>query len=152
MKYIIQITPDDKIIMREYTDYKTINSLVDGWYELCGVLGVLDKMVDLYCNEEALLIDGMQFNSIGSILTNQPIYGNIVILERGHNADGEVDSLPFDKEDAESICKAMEGMKVALSDMIDLLRCKYKDNKPKPYVEIVTFSDKEKNFDEKVQE
>lgn len=73
MKYTIQITPDDKIKVMEYTDYHTINDLVDGWYERCGVFGVLDKMCMIFCNEEFLYQD----NCVNNIYCSRYHFGMV---------------------------------------------------------------------------
>lgn len=140
MKYAVCISPDDSVEIKEYKDYHTINDLVDGWYETCGVFGVGDKLTILFCNEEFLFHDDLQFNAIGTALANQPIYGNIVLLQNGYNEDNERDALPFEKAEAESICNAMYDFRIRFDAMLEALHLHYDNNKPVPSAEIITMS------------
>ena len=104
MQYVVLISPDDSSEIKEYTNYQTINDLVEGWYERCGAFGIGNKMTFLFCNEGFLFHEELQFNAVASALANQPIYGNVVLLQDGYNEDNEMDALPFKKEEAENIC------------------------------------------------
>lgn len=150
MQYVVLISPDDSSEIKEYTDYKTINDLVDGWYESCGVFAVGNKMTLLFCNEEFLFRDELHFNAVASALSNQPIYGNVVLLQKIHNEEDEMDALPFEKEDAERICIALTDFRIKHDAMLDALHHHYDNNKPKPTAEIITMS--EDSFRELLEE
>lgn len=135
MKYAILIKPDEEIEIKEYVDFHTIQELVDGCFEGCGVFGVLNKMVLLFCNDEFLLRDDTTFNAIGTIFADQPVYGNVVVLEDGYNDEYERDAIPFSKDDAESLHDAMVNFKYFFRDIIDTLHSHYDNNKPEPHFE-----------------
>lgn len=141
MQYVVLISPDDLSEIKEYTNYQTINDLVEGWYERCGTFGIGNKMTFLFCNEEFLFRDELQFNAVASALANQPIYGNVVLLQDGYNEDNERDALSFDKEEAESICKSMTDFRTKYSSMLNALHHHYDNNKPKPKAKIITLSE-----------
>lgn len=141
MKYVVLVSPDDSVEIREYTNYQTINDLVAGWYERCGVFGVGDKMTFLFCNEEFLFHDELQFNAIGTALANQPIYGNVVMLQDGYNEDNERDALPFEKEEAEKICIAISDFRIRYGASLEALHRHYDTCKPKPSAQIITMSE-----------
>lgn len=143
MKYAIQITPSGEIAIHRFDSYRTINDLVDGWYETCGRFVVKDKMLMIFCNEEFLLRDGMEFNAVASALANQPIYGNIVLLEYGFNEDGERDSIPLCEKDAIGIKVAMDNFKNAYRTMLAKLTYRYANDKPKPVAKIITLTEEE---------
>lgn len=143
MRYAIQITPNSEISIHKFENYHTINDLVDGWYETCGYFGVRDKMLMLFCNEEFLFRDSMEFNAVASALANQPIYGNIVLLEIGRNEDGEKDSIPLCEKDAIGIKVAMDNFKKAYKTMLAKLTLRYANNKPKPIAKVVTLTEEE---------
>lgn len=150
MQYVVLISPDDSSEIKEYTDYQTINNLVEGWYERCGAFGIGNKMTVLFCNEEFLFRDELQFNAVASALAGQPIYGNVVLLQDGYNDDNERDALPFDKEEAKNICKSMLDFRFKYDSMLDVLHRHYDNNKPKPKAEIITMS--EDSFRELLEE
>ena len=143
MKYAIQIMPSGEIAIHKFEDYHTINSLVDGWYETCGRFVVKDKMLMIFCNEEFLFCDNMAFNAVASALANQPIYGNIVLLEYGYNEEGERDSIPLCEKDAMGIKVAMDNFKKAYKTMLAKLTLRYANDKPKPVAKIVTLTEEE---------
>lgn len=145
MKNAILITPSDEIEIREYIDYHTINDLVDGWYETCGYFGVTDTMCFIFCNEEYLLRDEIEFNAIATVLANQPIYGNIVLLAEGYDDEGERDSVPLDDMQAAAIEKALNDFAEHFSPILKELHNKYDKHKPKPRTEIVAMSADEFN-------
>ena len=150
MQYVILISPDDMAEIKEYTDYQTINNLVEGWYERCGVLAIGNKMMTVFCNEEFLFYDELKFNAIGTAFSNQPIYGNVVLLELGYNEDHERDALPLDKADAEQVCNAVNDYKKFFSSLLDTLHSHYDNNKPEPTAEIISMS--EDSFRELIEE
>lgn len=143
MKYAIQIMPSGEIAIHKFEDYRTINNLVDGWYETCGRFVVKDKMLMIFCNEEFLFRDNMEFNAVASALANQPIYGNIVLLEYGYNEEGECDSIPLCEKDAIGIKVAMDNFKKAYKTMLAKLTLRYANDKPKPVAKIVTLTEEE---------
>lgn len=143
MKCVILITPDERIEIREFKKYETIKELVDGWYEHCGCIGILDKLCDLYCNEEFLLRDDCVFNSIASLLTSRPIYGNLVVTCYGFNDDGEQDSVPFEEEKAKAICECLCKIKESFSEALTDLKATFSDNKPNPQPIVMTISEKD---------
>lgn len=150
MQYVILISPDDMAEIKEYTDYQTINNLVEGWYERCGALAIGNKMMTVFCNEEFLFHDELKFNAIGTAFSNQPIYGNVVLLELGYNEDHERDALPLDKADAEQVCNAVNDYKKFFSSLLDTLHSHYDNNKPEPTAEIISMS--EDSFRELLEE
>lgn len=143
MKYAIQIMPSGEIAIHKFEDYRTINTLVDGWYETCGRFVVKDKMLMIFCNEEFLFRNNMEFNAVASALANQPIYGNIVLLEYGYNEEGEHDSIPLCEKDAIGIKVAMDNFKKAYKTMLAKLTLRYANDKPKPVAKIVTLTEEE---------
>lgn len=143
MKYAIQITPDRKVEIKEYADYHTINDLVDGWYERCGILGILNKMCMIFCNEEFLFQDNCKFNPVGSALAAQPIYGNIVVLLDGYNDEEEHDCLPMDYDTAQKISATLQNMIFAIETTLNELSAKYGEDKPEPSFTIKAMSEKE---------
>ena len=143
MKYAIQIMPSGEIAIHKFEDYRTINTLVDGWYKTCGRFVVKDKMLMIFCNEEFLFHDNMEFNAVASALANQPIYGNIVLLEYGYNEEGERDSIPLCEKDAMGIKVAMDNFKKAYKTMLAKLTLRYTNDKPKPVAKIVTLTEEE---------
>ena len=143
MCYVILITPEDKIEVKEYKDYHTINELVDGWYELCGWFVIADKMWMLFCNEEFLFQDNCAFNSVGTALAGQPIYGNVVVTLDGYNVDNERDSLPMSCAEANDICTILNDMRTFIAPTLDELNVKFKDEKPSPQYEAVTMTEEE---------
>lgn len=155
MKYAILITPDDNIEIKEYEAYRTINELVDGWYETCGYFSVAGRMAILFCNEEFIYKDNMNFNAIGSTLSGQPIYGNVVLLADGLNEDMERDALPLSKEEAERIKESMEQFKSSFESVLEVLHSRHDDVKPEFHAQVVTLSADEFNevlFGEEIQE
>lgn len=130
MKYAIQIMPSGEIAIHRFEDYHTINSLVDGWYETCGRFVVKDKMLMIFC-------------AVASALANQPIYGNIVLLEYGFNEEGERDSIPLCEKDAIGIKVAMDNFKNAFRTMLAKLTYRYANDKPKPVAKIITLTEEE---------
>lgn len=147
MQYAIVITSHDEIEVREYKDYHSINDYVEGWYERCGTIGILDKMCFVFCNEEFLFQDDLAFNAMATAICNQPIYGNVAILQDGYNSDGERDSLPIDKQTAEIIKCVLCEMKAQLASVFDDLRSKFSDNKPSPTFQIITGDELSQTFD-----
>ena len=141
MQYIILISSNDSIEVKEYSGYQTINDLVEGYYERCGAFGVREKMTFLFCNEEFLLRDELLFNAVGTALADQPIYGNVVMLQDGYNEDNERDALPFEKADADKICKALCDFKIRYKVLLRALHRHYDNNKPKPTAQIITMSE-----------
>ena len=141
MQYVVLISPDDSSEVKEYTGYQTINDLVEGWYERCGAFGIGNKMTFLFCNEEFLFHDNLQFNAIATALANQPIYGNVVLLQDGYNEENERDALPFEKEEAENICKSLIDFRARFATTLNALHRHYDNNKPKPTAEIITMSE-----------
>lgn len=143
MKYVLLITPEDKIEIKEYVEYHTLNELVDGWYERCGCFAVADKLCMLFCNEEFLFQDNCAFNAIGTTLAGQPIYGNVVVTEDGYNDEDERDALPFNYNDAQKICDILNDLRIIIAPVLNDLNAKYKDNKPEPTFEVSAMSEKE---------
>lgn len=143
MKYTIQITPDDKIKVMEYTDYHTINDLVDGWYERCGVFGVLDKMCMIFCNEEFLYQDNCKFNAVGSALAAQPIYGNVVVMLDGYNEEDEHDAIPMTYQEAKVISQMLMNMQVEIAPLLSELTAKYSGKKIQPKMQIVSMTEED---------
>lgn len=143
MKYVILITPEDTIEIREYKDYHTINELVDGWYERCGVFGAADKLCMLFCNEEFLFQDNCTFNSVATALAGQSIFGNVVVTVDGYNDEGERDALPMSCADAQKICAILNEMKSFIAPTLKELNAKYKGKKPAPKYEAVAMSEEE---------
>ena len=141
MDYVILITPEDKIEIKEYVDYHTLNDLVDGWYERCGWFGATDKMCMIFCNEEFLFQENCSFNAIGTILAGQPIYGNVVVTIDGYNENDERDALPMNCAEAQKIEAALNEMKTFIEPHMKALTAKYKDKKPTPTYEVVTEED-----------
>ena len=145
MKNAILITPDDKIEIKEYINYHTINDLVGGWYETCGYFGITDQMCMIFCNEEFLLQEDTQFNAVGTCLANQPIYGNIVLLADGYNDEGERDALPLNDIEAQNIFGALNQFVKSFDPILKHLHSKYDDNKPKPITQVSAMSEEEFN-------
>lgn len=143
MKYVILITPEDTIEVKEYIDYHTINELVDGWYEHCGVFGAADKMCMLFCNKEFLFQDNCTFNSVATALAGQSIYGNVVVTVDGYNDEGERDALPMSCADAHKICAILNEMRTFIAPTLKELDAKYKDKKPTPKYEAVAMTEEE---------
>lgn len=132
MRYIIVITPDDKIKLEPYEDYRSINKCVGGFFELCGHLPTADGgMFDIYCYEECLLHDEYKFNAFAAFLLSKWIYGNIAILIRGRNEDNELDSLPLSEERAAAVVGKLEMFREKFMLTLTLLHGWY-DNAPKP--------------------
>ena len=77
---------------------------------------------------------------MASALANQPIYGNIVLLEYGYNEEGEHDSIPLCEKDAIGIKVAMNK---AYKMMLAKLTLRYANDKPKPVAKIVTLTEEE---------
>lgn len=141
MKYVILITPEDKIEVKEYINYHTLNDLVEGYFERCGSIGILDRMCMVFCNEEFLLQDNYAFNAIGTAIASQPIYGNIVICEDGYNEENERDAIPFEQGTTQAIYTTLLQMKEAISPTLEKLKQKYYDEKPKPVYKIFPVSE-----------
>lgn len=80
---------------------------------------------------------------MASALANQPIYGNIVLLEYGYNEEGEHDSIPLCEKDAIGIKVAMNNFKKAYKMMLAKLTLRYANDKPKPVAKIVTLTEEE---------
>lgn len=135
MKYAILIKPDDEVEIKEYTDFRTLQELVDGYFANCGMFGVLNKMTLLFCNDEFLLRDDSAFNAIGTIFADEPIYGNVVMLEDGYNDENERDAIPFGEDEAKSLLDAMINFKCFFKDIISTLHSRYDNNKPEPHFE-----------------
>lgn len=141
MKYVILITPEDTIEVKEYIDYHTINELVDGWYEHCGVFVAADKMCMLFCNEEFLFQDNCTFNSVATALAGQSIYGNVVVTVDGYNDEGERDALPMNCADAQEIYAILNEMRTFIAPTLKELDAKYKGKKPAPKYEAVAMTE-----------
>lgn len=132
-KFVIQITSSDTVEIKEYKDYKTINDLVDGWYEICGYI---EKDCLIFCNEEYLLRDDCKFNAIATILCRQdPIYGNTVLMYDGYNDEGERDSLPLSFEEAVAIKRRLDTFVSMNKDIVDVLHYSLDKNKPTIIIE-----------------
>lgn len=143
MNYVILITPEDTIEVKEYKDYHTINELVDGWYEHCGVFVAADKMCMLFCNEEFLFQDNCTFNSVATALAGQSIYGNVVVTVDGYNDEDERDALPMSCADAQKICAILNEMRTFIAPTLKELDAKYKGKKPAPKYEAVDMTEEE---------
>lgn len=143
MNNVILITPDDRIELKEYRDYKTYNELVDGWFELCDHLDIGGVQCDLICNEEFLFLDKCEFNSIATLLCKRRIYGNLVIAAVGYTmVDGiqERDSVPFSESECNKVYTSLQNYKVLhAAEMIDA-RIKYSAYKPKPSATIISMT------------
>lgn len=143
MKYVILITPKDKIEIKEYIDYHTLNDLVEGWYEQCGHFVAADKLLMLFCNEEFLFQDNCEFNAIGTTLAAQPIYGNVVVTIDGYNDENERDALPMDCSDAQKISAALNELKTFIASALEELKAKYKNKKPEPEYKVSSMTEEE---------
>ena len=129
-KYVLQITSSDTIEIKEYNDYKTINDLVGGWYEICGYL---KPNYMLYCNEEFLYHDECSFNALATIINGkQPIYGNTVLMIDGYT-DSEIperDTLPIELEKAKRIKTKLDFFIESERSLINELHKAYDNCKP----------------------
>lgn len=145
MRYIIVITPDDKIKLEPYEDYRSINKCVGGFFELCGHLPTADGgMFDIYCYEEYLLHDEYKFNAFATFLLSRFIYGNIAILISGWNEDHELDSLPLDEERAVAVVSKLEMFRENFAATLSLLHEWYDDApKPEPSFQFVAMTEDE---------
>lgn len=143
MNYVILITPEDKIEVREYKDYHTLNELVDGLIQNCGYFGAADQMCVLLCNEEFLFQDNCIFNSVGTALAGEPIYGNVVVMLIKHNEADERITMPMSCTEANNICTVLNDMKTFIAPTLDELNAKYKGKKPAPHYEIKAMSEEE---------
>ena len=143
MKNVILITPDDRIELKEYKDYKTYNELVDGWFELCDSINICDVKCDLICNEEFLFFDKCEFNSIATLLCKRRIYGNIVIAAVGYTIEDDIEereSVPFTEEDCDKVYTSLQNFKETHAvEMIDA-RVKYSAYKPKPSATFISMT------------
>ena len=132
MRYIIVITPDNKIKLEPYEDYMSINKCVGGFFELCGYLPTADGgILDVYCYEEYLLHDEYKFNALATFLLSKMVYGNIAILLRGWNEDNEPDSQPLSEERAAAVVGKIELFREKFMPTLTLLHDWY-DDAPKP--------------------
>lgn len=128
-KYVLHITSQDTIDIKEYKDYQTINDLVGGWYELCGFI---DNKYMLYCNEEFLYEEKCQFNALATIINGrQPIFGDTVLLLDGYTDEGERDSVPLLYEEAAKVKRILESYMETKSQVFDELHSMYDNAKPK---------------------
>ena len=142
MKQVILITSDDRIEAREYKGYTTFNELVNGWFELVDIINICDMRCHIICNEEFLLLDKCDFNSIATLLTKRRIYGNIVIALDGYTDDEflEPDALPFKDDECNKILMALQNYKkLHAAEMINA-RIRFTINKPKPSAEIISMT------------
>lgn len=137
MKYAILIKPDDTIEIKEYKNYRTINQLVGGWYEICGHFGASNVMCFIFCNEEFLFDDDAKFNAVATLLAGQPIYGNIVILEDGYNPEiCDRDSMPLSVEQAHNVQAALSALVSHFSASLKEFHFKYDNSKPEPKYQV----------------
>lgn len=137
MKYALLINPDNSIEVKEYKNYNTINELVEGWYEICGRFAAAGIMCFIFCNEEFLFDDNAKFNAVASLLSEQPIYGNIVILEDGYDPEQcDRDSMPLNEEQANKVKEALSVLIHHFSAKLDELHLRYDDNKPEPKFQV----------------
>lgn len=147
MKYILKISSDDKVELIPYKDYHTIHECVDGYYERCGRIPS-DEWSDgydysIWCNEEFLLSDKYEFNPLGSILSNQYIYGNVCLMLEGYNEDNEFDSLPMPEENAQKMKIALDETVASMKPIFDRMREQFNKEKPDPKAVVVSMTDEE---------
>ena len=80
-----------------YEDYRDLNNLIDvhvGTIVRIGEIGRPDYTIDLWCNDEALMVEAPQFNELATILANgYPVYGPAVMICT--NRMGESRDLPL---------------------------------------------------------
>lgn len=139
MKYIVVIKPDDKIELEPYENFKSIEKCVEGYFEFCGHLPAADgSRLDVYCNEQGLLINKCTFNATATLLMANHIYGNIALLLRGYNDDGEIDSLPLDEEKANVVVTVLKLLQGEFAPTLKFLHEQY-DNAPKPEPSLQVF-------------
>lgn len=144
MKYILVIHPDDSITLEPYETWESIQVCVEGPFQICGQLPP-DEHSDgfpytIYCNEEFLFQDGLEFNPVGSTLSAQPIYGNVAILVDGRTSDGDYDTLPLEEAVANEM-KSTLGEVIqheSQQNLFAALRQRYGAKKPEPAPPVVT--------------
>ena len=147
MSHIIVIYPNNYICLCDYKDYHSINEVIDGCFECCGVFGALDSMCITYCNEEFLFREDLNFNGLASIICGQPIYGNLVIMKDEHNSYGERDSSPFDLIQATGICMVLEKIKEKFMPIIKELHSQYDNKRPEPKAHVTITPQEENNLE-----
>ena len=143
MRYILVVHPDDSITLEPYETWESIQVCVEGPFQICGQLPP-DEHSDgfpytIYCNEEFLFQDGLEFNPVGSTLSAQPIYGNVAILVDGKTAEGDYDTLPIDETVAKDMKSSLE---IAIHTesqqrVFAALRLVYGSKKPDPAPPVV---------------
>ena len=143
MSSMIVIDPNDEIRLWDYSDFNSIHEAVDGCFETCSVFGALDVMCVAFCNDEFLLRDDLKFNALGMLISNQPIYGNIVILENGYSPHGERDSYPFDLLKATSISMVLEELKKQFMPILKGYHSQFDNYRPDPQTGVFVLSDEE---------
>lgn len=140
MQYAILVKTDDSVEIYEYTDWHTIQKMVDGFFEICGMFVAFDQKWLVHCNEEFLLRDELQLNATASLICGSPIYGDVAVLLDGYNDENERDSVPFDKETADKMKALLTHMQYTFAPDIEMIREKYSHSKPEPSAQIISFS------------
>lgn len=144
MGYILVVHPDDSITLEPYETWESIQTCVEGPFQICGQLAP-DKHSNgfpytIYCNEEFLFQDGLEFNPMGSVLSNQLIYGNVAILVDGKTSDGDYDTMPLEEAVANEMKSTLgEVMQHKYQQtLFAALRKRYGSKKPEPAPPVVT--------------
>lgn len=157
---IIVITPNDTIELQDYTDYKSLQQAVNGMIERFHSdrlpIGAGGLKIDLFCNEEFLLIESEEFNkvnAVASLMSGQEIRGNVAVTV--YAGDGESRGFEYkeamiDGEMQEDICECwvaedlvmryIAANRSALKELHDRLD----NNKSEPYFEITSWDSKDR--------
>ena len=108
MKGIV-VTTKCEMRVQEFSNpaYKSIGEVVEGWIEIVHPVR-LKRPYCMVVNEEGLLLN-LPMNVFGSYLYGtgnhgSPVAGNIVLLKRGINSDGEYDLLGLTEQDIKYLC------------------------------------------------
>lgn len=139
MASMIVIDSDDKICLWDYDNGHSIHEAVDGLFETCSVFGALDSMCVVFCNESFLLREDLHFNALATLICNQPIYGNIVIMEDGYDDEGMRDALPFDLIRGTALSMVLEELKEHFAPIIKGFHSRFDNNRPDPKWNVVSF-------------
>ena len=154
---IIIIKPDDTITSSDYTGYQSLSDAVNGMIEHFHSTelpvepslahGQETLPVDLYCNEEFMLIDSEEFNKVNafaSLLTGQEIRGNVAMVVDaggGENRGFEYLEETVDGKVEEALCECWTAEDTVLKyinqnrDKLQDLHKKLDNNKSEPRIE-----------------
>lgn len=154
----IILTPNDEILHENYAGYESLSKGVGGCIGICTTqnIPIFPKPVkaDFYCNDEFLLINDEKFskcNAIATLLSGQPIYGNVVIVKNigEDNIGFEYLSKDGEEEITETwmIEDALMRFKNDNIKNIEQIHEEYDNNKPEPHFEFYEWDDVEEGRD-----